>query len=68
MQHTDLDLQGELYKMDAICGCKEDIISESLRAIMPIPVGKKKKELHRLRTDKEVVLFGHARQRGSLPI
>lgn len=40
MQHTDLDLQDELYKMDAICGCKENIISESLRAIMTISVKK----------------------------
>lgn len=61
-QHTDLDLQDELYKVDAICGCKEDIISKGLRAIMAIPVGekkKKRKELHRFHTDKEAVLSGH---------
>lgn len=44
MQHTDLDLQNELYKVDAICGCKEDIISESLRAIVPITVRDKKEK------------------------
>jgi len=57
MQHTDLDLQDELYKVDAICGCKENIISESLRAVMPIPVEKKKKELHRFHTKKLCFLF-----------
>lgn len=40
MQHTDLDLQDELYNMDAICGCKENIISESLGAIMTVSVKK----------------------------
>lgn len=41
MQHTDLDLQDELYGVDAVCGCKEDFISKCLRAIMPIPVRKR---------------------------
>lgn len=40
-QHTDLDLQDELCRMNAIWGCKENFISESLRAVMTISVEKR---------------------------
>lgn len=60
MQLADLDLQYELYKVDAVCGCKEDNVSEGFRTIMPIPVKKKikiKKKSHTNFTQTEKLCY-----------